>query len=291
MDKWIQRFLLYLRAERNASSHTVRAYRHDLHAFLAFVQKSYPGLAPERNQRLVVRDYLAHLHDRKVQRATILRAIAVLRAFYRFLLREDVIGQTPFLGLAMPRREQRLPRFLAEEDMRQLLELPRQTRTRFSRRDSALLELLYSSGLRIQEACQLNIGDIDLWAGMVRVLGKGNRERMVPVGAQALKAAHAYLSGPSRRAGPLFLNHRGNRLSDRGARYIVAKWVRDAAIHQRVSPHAFRHSFATHLLARGCDLRTVQELLGHRNLVTTQVYTHVSPEHLKKVYEQAHPRA
>lgn len=294
MEKWIQRFILYLRAERGSSAHTLRAYQHDLGAFLAFLRARYPQSSLENHGRLILRDYLSSLHDKGWRRASILRPIAVLRAFFKYLVREGLFPQNPFVGLPMPKREKRLPRFLSEGDMARLLELPRRAPSRRSLRDSALLELLYSSGMRIQELCQLNVEDIDLWTGMVRVFGKGSRERLVPVGQTAQNSIHAYLdTRPAglRKSGPLFLNHRETRLSDRGARMIVDKWVRQAALHQRVSPHAFRHSFATHLLDRGCDLRSVQEMLGHRNLTTTQNYTHVSAEHLKKVYQQSHPRA
>ena len=186
--------MLYLRAERNVSAHTVRAYQHDLHEFLEFLKAKYPRLPLSRNHRLVIRDYLAGLHDRGLGRATISRANAVLRAFYKFLVQEGVTSQTPFVGLPMPKRETRLPRFLPEEAMRQLLELPAQSSEKWAPRDAALLELLYSSGLRVQEACQLNAEDIGLWSGLVRVFGKGAKERMVPVGETALKRIHAYLA-------------------------------------------------------------------------------------------------
>jgi tyrosine recombinase XerC len=293
-ERWIQRFLLYLRAERNSSPHTLRAYKHDLDQFSAFLSRKHPTVELEKHHRLIVREYLSELHDQNHSRATLLRAVAVLRAYFKFLMRSEVLPQSPFVGLPMPKAEKRLPRFLSEEDMQRLLELPRQTRQKQSLRDAALLELLYSSGLRIEELCQLNVEDIDLWGGMVRVFGKGSRERLVPLGQMAQKTIRAYMeSRPAslRRASPLFLNPRSTRISSRGARNIVGKWVKQAALHQKVSPHSFRHSFATHLLDRGCDLRSVQEMLGHRNLTTTQVYTHVSPEHLKKVYQQAHPRA
>jgi integrase/recombinase XerC len=316
MQKYVQQFMMYLRAERNVSPHTVRAYQHDLSEYLKFLERQYPRLALDRKHRLVVRDYLAELHDHVFQRSTVVRAVAVLRAFYKFLVREGAIAQTPFVGLPLPKREKRLPRFLSEEEMARLLELPAHSRQRGALRDTALLELLYSSGLRVQEACQLNVEDVDLWSGMVRVFGKGGKERLVPVGRSALDRLHAYLATPSpsmgegrdgggpptltlphrgggkiRGSGPLFLNLRGGRLSDRGARFVVSRWVRQAALRQKFSPHAFRHSFATHLLSRGCDLRTVQELLGHQSLVTTQTYTHVTPEHLRRVYQKAHPRA
>jgi tyrosine recombinase XerC len=293
-ERWIQRFLLYLRAERNASSHTLRAYKHDLDAFLEFLRRKYPKSELEKHHRLIVRDFLSERHDQTKHRATLLRQVAVLRAYFKFLMRSEVLAQSPFVGLPMPKAEKRLPRYLSEADMQRLLELPRQSRHRASLRDSALLELLYSSGLRIDELCHLNVEDIDLWSGMVRVFGKGGRERLVPLSQMAQKTVHAYIeSRPAslRRAAPLYLNNRATRLSDRGARNIVGKWVKQAALHQKVSPHSFRHSFATHLLDRGCDLKSVQEMLGHRHLTTTQVYTHVSPERLQKVYQQAHPRA
>lgn len=182
MERLTQRFLLYLRAERNASVHTIRAYQHDLKDFLTFLQAKYPRLSPERNHRLVIRDYLASLHERSIRRATLLRAIAVLRAFYKFLIQEGIIPRTPFVGLPMPKREKLLPKFLPEEDMKTLLDIPARSKRKWARRDTALLELLYSSGLRIQELCQLNVQDIDLYGGMVRVFGKGGRSGWCPSG-------------------------------------------------------------------------------------------------------------
>jgi integrase/recombinase XerC len=294
MDRWIQRFLIYLRAERNASEHTLRAYQHDLQDYWAFLQKKYPGLTLERNHRLVVRDYLSELHGRILKRATVLRSIAVLRAFYKFMMREEAIPKTPFVALPMPKKEKRLPRFLPEDDMAKLLDLPMRLKEKNCLRDAALMELLYSSGIRVQELCDLNVEDVDLWTGLARVFGKGSRERLVPVGSSALKIVHAYIESrpeAKKRGAALFLGTEGGRLTSRTARMIVSHWVKKAALHQKVSPHTFRHSFATHLLSRGCDLRSVQELLGHKNLATTQTYTHVTAEHLRKVYEQAHPRA
>lgn len=294
MRSLVTRFLLYLRAERNASPHTLRAYQHDLDAYTQFLSEKYPRLTLDSRHRVVVRDYLSTLHAKSLKRATVLRTIAVLRAFYKYLNQESHTAQNPFAGLPMPKREKTLPRFLPEEDMATLLELPVSTNEPTSLRDGALMELLYSSGMRIHELCQLNAEDIDVWSGQVRVFGKGAKERMVPIGETAQKRLHAYLSGRSQTSKPgtpLFLNPQGGRLSERGARRIVARWVEASALRQHVSPHSFRHSFATHLLRRGCDLKTVQELLGHRNLATTQIYTHVTAEHLKKVYEKAHPRA
>lgn len=294
MTSFTQRFLLFLRAERNSSRHTLRAYKHDLDNFIDFIKRKHPQPIKDRQHRLVIREYLSELHQKGQKRATLLRPVAVLRAFYKFLLRSEIVPQSPFVGLPMPKAEKRLPRYLSEAEMQKLLSLPQGSADKQALRDGALMELLYSSGLRIEELCQLNVDDIDFWGGMVRVFGKGGRERLVPLGETAQKAARAYLeSRPAalRRAAPMFLSPKGTRLSDRVARSIVQKWVQQAALHQKISPHSFRHSFATHLLDRGCDLRTVQEMLGHKSIVTTQIYTHVTPEHLKKVYQQAHPRA
>ena len=288
---WAKSFLtLHLRAERNASAHTLRAYEKDLNGYLQFVQARYPGLSLSRPHRLIVREYLVALHDRKLARASVLRAIAVLRSFYKFLAREEVVTQSPFVGLRMPKREKKLPRFLSESDMAVLLSQPGEKNLR----DSALMELLYSSGLRIQELCDLNVGDLDVWSGLVRVFGKGGRERLVPVGRTALSRLRAYMDArpaAAQKRGALFVNPRGGRLSTTSARAIVHRWTARAGLALNVTPHAFRHSFATHLLNRGCDLRAVQELLGHRSLATTQLYTHVSAEHLQKAYQKAHPRA
>lgn len=291
---WAKRFLLYLRAERNASPHTLRAYQSDLLQFLAFLKERYRGIALERCDRLLIRDYLGHLHEKTGRRSTIIRKVACLRSFFKFLVRDGVLQRTPFYNLPLPKREKRIPHFLSEDQMASLLSLPDCAETAFPKRDQAILELLYATGIRVQELCQLNVEDMDWWGGMVRVFGKGSRERLVPLGETALKAVKAYLNTrpvDRLRAVPLFLNHRGGRLSDRSVRRMVSHWVQRTALEKRVTPHVFRHSFATHLLDRGCDLRSVQEMLGHKSLVTTQLYTHVTPERLKRVYEKAHPRA
>jgi tyrosine recombinase XerC len=291
--RWQQQFLLYLRVERNASAHTLRAYEHDLRNFVGFVVKEYKTLTPE-NQRLVIRDYLSRLQSTVQERSSALRPIAVLRSFFKYLVRHGHAPQTPFAGLRMPKRDKKLPKFLSEAEMEKLLELPPASADPSALRDGALMELLYSAGLRIHELCQLNVQDVDLWSGVVRVMGKGSRERIVPVGISAQKAIRRYLEqrpAALRNSGPLFLNKNAGRLTERGGRGRVALWVKRAALRQSISPHAFRHSFATHLLNRGCDLRTVQEMLGHKSLSTTQIYTHVTTERLRQVYDNAHPRA
>lgn len=302
LDLTALRFLQYLRAERNYSPHTLRAYRSDLAAFAAFLKARYPDVAVTACERVILRDYFARLQEEGFRRTSLLRKIAVLRSYFKHMTREGLVERNPFLFLASPRAEKRIPRFLTEEDMRALFD-----QTEMQPRDRAMLEMLYSCGLRIEELVSMNLSDIDFISGMVRVWGKGSRERMVPAGDYCLKAVHDYLrqrpaasakdmpfSGVARQgtpAGPVFLNWRGKRITSRGARKVLHAWFVRAGMTGKVTPHTLRHSFATHLLDRGCDLRSVQEMLGHKSLATTQVYTHVTAESLKKVYDKAHPRA
>lgn len=302
MKSRIQRFLTSLRARRNFSAHTLRAYAADLAEFEAFWTRRRGG-AVSGLDRTCVRAYLAHLQTRLqtgrskgLSRGSLLRKISSLRSFIRHLLDEGDLKKDPFLNVPLPKREKRLPRFLTEAEMGSVLkkgapgvEWPRL-------RDRAVLEFLYSSGLRRSELVRLNVEDVDFMSGLVRVFGKGSRERMVPVGDAALKALRDYLrkrprpkgSGP---AEPLWINNKGRRLSDSGAALIVRRCVREAGLFKSVSPHGIRHSFATQLLDGGCDLRSLQEMLGHKNLSTTQVYTHTTLEKLRKIYKDAHPRS
>jgi integrase/recombinase XerC len=238
----------------------------------------------------VVRAYLARLHRRKLAKATIARKLAAVRSCFRFLARRGTLEANPARQVRGPRLGRRLPSFLPVDETTALLN-PEPELSPGGARDRALLELLYASGLRVAEACGLDVDDLDEGRRTVRVLGKGSKERVVPVGESALEALAAYLAMRGRRRGPLFLNARGGRLTPRSAHRIVRARARRAGIVQRVTPHTLRHSFATHMLGAGADLRLIQELLGHRRLSTTQRYTHVSPEHLMRVYDAAHPRA
>lgn len=289
LEVMIQRFLIHAKAARAVSPHTLRAYAGDLARFL----RAYPGLAAADLSRVHVRGYLAALQKSSLKRASVLRRISALKSLVRYLRGEKVLARDPFLALAMPKREVRLPRFLTEAEMVELLESGAPARSPRRERDRAILELLYSSGLRRAEISALNRGDVDFVGGFVRVLGKGSRERLVPVGDRALVALREYARVKTQGSGlspaPLFLNGRGERLSGAGVALVVDQWALRARWLKPVSPHAFRHSFATHLLNRGCDLRSVQEMLGHKSLATTQVYAHVSLERLKKVYEESHP--
>ncbi|MBI5624539.1 MAG: tyrosine-type recombinase/integrase [Elusimicrobia bacterium] len=310
--------MAHLRATRNYSDHTLRAYEADLAAFLAYSKAQSPAVdAPEGLSRLHLRGYMASLQGLK--RNSILRKVSTLRSWIRYLQENGAVKEDPFTKIASPKKEARLPKFLTEAEMGELLDgeagLPPETRER----DRAILELLYSSGLRRSELSSLNVGDVDFLSGLVRVFGKGRRERIVPVGAKALSRLRDHLrrrghgseppsaeggrpapSGawpPMARTGgrlagsaPLFVNSRGERLTDAGVAWVLKRWLGRIKAFKRVTPHAFRHSFATHLLDRGCDLRQVQEMLGHKSLATTQIYTHVSLERLKKIYNDAHPR-
>ncbi|OGS01056.1 MAG: hypothetical protein A3G41_05145 [Elusimicrobia bacterium RIFCSPLOWO2_12_FULL_59_9] len=318
MNNSLHKFLGELKAQRNYSPHTLRAYERDLRDFLDFsaAPPALPGTrssaegagadaGPIKLDRGRLRAYLAFLQSRKtargalLRRASVLRKIASLRSFVRFLVEQGEIKADPFIGLPLPKKESLLPRFLTEEEMSALLRAGPERKPPQRERDVAILELLYSTGIRRAELCQLNAGDVDFIAGFIRVMGKGSRERLVPVGQPALAALRSYLSvrrskeaqGKSfQGAEPLFVSVRGRRLSSAAVPLIVHRWARAAKFSKALTPHMFRHSFATHLLDRGCDLKSVQEMLGHKNLSSTQIYTHVSLEHLRKVYQKAHPR-
>ncbi|HTK91240.1 MAG TPA: tyrosine recombinase XerC [Verrucomicrobiae bacterium] len=282
-------FLEFLAAERGASAHTLRGYAGDLaelQAYLRSVRVSGLAAADAR----VLRGYLAWLHGRGLAKSSIARKVACARSCYRFLARRELVATNPARQLASPRLPRRLPSVLPKDESKELLDAPAED-TLAGRRDRALLELLYASGLRVAECCGLDLEDVDRRHGSVRVMGKGSKERVVPVGEIALEALEAYLDRRGGGHGPLFRNARGTRLSTRSVHSIVRRRARAAGLARRVTPHTFRHTFATHLLGEGADLRFIQELLGHSRLSTTQRYTHVSPEHLMKVYDAAHPRA
>jgi integrase/recombinase XerC len=289
----IERFVRHLDRERNASAHTVRAYREDLAQFASYLRGEIGAEPrPQDADHLAVRGFLASLHEGGVRRVSAARKLAALRTFFRYLCREGVLERNPAAAILSPRLERRIPSHLEEDETAALLDVPGADDT--SLRARALLEVLYATGIRCAELVGLDLPDVDLDARMVRVLGKGRKERVVPFGSRAREAVLAYL--PARaRAGPaseaLFVNRRGGRLTDRSVRYLLAARVRQVALAKRISPHSLRHSFATHLLGRGADLRTIQELLGHASLSTTQRYTHVDTKHILAIYNKAHPRA
>ena len=298
----IQPFLDHLAAERHYSPHTLLSYELDLRQFAGFWTEDQNSPEPrwEVVDARLLRRYLGFLQERGYSRRSIARKLASLRSFYRFLVREGRVQQSPARLVAVPRQERKLPEFLAEPEVNELLVSPN-SGTPLGLRDRAILETLYATGARVSELCGLDLDHLDYSDGDVRVRGKGKKERQIPLGSYAIGALGDYLRHGrpvllARRRGPgrekaLFLNRRGTRLSPRSVARLVKRYVQKTAIVRRCTPHTIRHSFATHLLDHGADLRDVQELLGHENVSTTQIYTHVTRERLRKVYEQAHPRA
>jgi integrase/recombinase XerC len=285
-------FFAYLETERNVSPHTLAAYRSDLIQWREFVRKEKgTDVSAQEIDHLLLRRYLAGL-SKTSKKSSIGRKLAAIRSFFRFLLRRGTITRNPAELVATPKKEQRLPFHLDIDQTTSLMEAPDDD-NKYARRDRAILELLYSSGLRVSELTGLNIGELDLTGGMVRVTGKGGKERIVPVGSRALAALQEYLGQrPGVEAGSaLFLNTRGERINRRSVARIVDLHVLRIAAFKRISPHTLRHTFATHLLEGGADLRAIQELLGHASLSTTQKYTHVGIDRLMEVYDKAHPKA
>jgi integrase/recombinase XerC len=283
--EYIEKFLRYLDVEKGVSSHTLRAYRKDLELFIG--QCGDPLSAGISD----VRGFLASEINKGHKKTTAGRRLAAIRSFFRFLNREGRIRSNPAKLLSSPKTGRQLPRFLSVDEIFSLVEKPEGAGFQISR-DRAALELLYSSGLRVSELSGLNMDDMDLREGLLKVRGKGRKERIVPVGGKAMAAIRSYMLERSllKKTGTaLFLNKSGGRLSDRGVRRIVVKYARQLALSGRVSPHTLRHTFASHLLQSGADLRTIQELLGHSSLSTTQKYTHLDITHLMEVYDKAHP--
>jgi integrase/recombinase XerC len=290
----IGEFLRHLALERRLSPRTVEAYRGDLEGLATFLHRSKGSLAGATHLQL--RRWLAHLSTRGLARSSIARKAAAVRSFYRFGTRRGLIEANPAARLASPKQGLRLPSVLKPGEAAALVSLP-QGGEAWAVRDRVVLELLYASGLRVSELCALDVGDVDLDRGRVRVMGKGGREREVPVGEVAGDAVRSYLEGPRSEIVPpsggsaLFFNRRGKRLAPRDVRAIVEKYRGQVLAGRRVSPHTLRHSFATHLMEGGADIRAVQELLGHASLNTTQRYTHVSRGRLFGAYRRSHPRA
>ena len=292
-------FLSFLALNRNVSRHTRRAYESDLVQFLAFVAEDRGvkrrDLDPASLDRRAVRGFMADVHARGLSRATAARKLAAVRTFLRYLRRESLIEGDPGSLVPTPKRDVRMPAHLSEREMQALLSAP-STADPLGRRDRAVLELFYASGLRLSELAGLDIDDVNLSAKMVRVLGKGGKERLVPFGAPAASALRTYLKDRDalvgiRDRGQLFVNYRGTRLTSRSIDRLVRRYVATCSARMGISPHALRHSFATHLLQRGADLRVIQELLGHSRISTTQRYTHVNAAQLLDVYNKSHPRA
>ncbi len=286
MKRYVEKFLTYLEIEKNYSPHTLTNYKIDLNELSALLD--HPD--PLKLSYLHLRKYLAQMRQRSLKPRTLARKLSSIRSFFKFLHREGLIKNNPAVLLLTPRLDKKLPKFLSEKEVTALIESPPLDKTA-GKRDRAILELLYSSGLRVSELVGMNVESVDAISNLVKVRGKGKKERLVPVGDKAVEALRDYLNDRASGQRALFLNKNGRRLSDRGVRNIINKHILKTSIRMNVSPHVMRHSFATHLLNRGADLRSVQELLGHVNLSTTQIYTHISTERLKNVYDKAHPHA
>ena len=298
MQAATDRFLRYLRVERNASPLTIKSYREDLEGLLEYFADD-TGAIPRPNAitTLDLRSYVAALTEAGYAKTSIARRLASLRSFFRFAQREGLTDENPAKPLRNPRKNRKLPHFLSHDEIDRLLRAP-MTNTSAGLRDRAILETIYSAGLRVSEVVGINDGDIDFAAGIVRIRGKGRRERLSPLGSFAIKAVRKWLAQrelaadvPAGPAAPVFTNKFGRRITTRSVARMLEKHLQMTGLDQRTSPHTLRHSFATHLLDHGADIRSVQELLGHKSLATTQIYTHVSTASLKKVYERAHPRA
>jgi integrase/recombinase XerC len=315
-DRHITEFVQYLENERDASPHTVANYRMDVRQFAGFTwgTESKPPFAWAGTDRFAARRFLVELQKSGCEPSTTGRKLSSLKSFYRFLEREDVVKQSPFAGIAAPRRPRKLPEILSVSEVEKLLAAPSRVSARLKReagkldplrgyaalRDTALLEVLYSTGGRVSEIVGLEEGQVDLLSGIVRVRGKGKKERLCPLGRpactaiRAMQAAEQVLRAERRsrmESRPVFLNLKGGRLTSRSVERMMKKYLPEAGLNPELTPHTLRHSFATHMLDAGADLRSVQELLGHASLSTTQIYTHISVERLKKVYQDAHPRA
>lgn len=289
MDRYIDKFIRYLEIEKGASAHTIANYSIDLMALRDFLNNK----PLEEIDHLTLRRFLASLKDKGYAKATMARKLACLRSFFKFLCRDGYIKSNPAKAMHSPKLDKKLPLFLGLGEMLKLLSLPSRD-TLLGLRDRAILEALYSTGIRVSELVGLNLEDIDFIGGVLKVYGKGKRERFAPIGDKALGAIRIYLAKCShteegRKA--LFLDKNGRRLSSQGIRRIIGKYINKLSRKINISPHTLRHTFATHLLERGADLRSIQELLGHLNLSTTQIYTHVTAERLKSVYDKTHPRA
>jgi integrase/recombinase XerC len=290
MERFIDKFINYLKIEKNYSEHTLRCYGSDLKELASFLENKDPkGIS-----HLHLRRYLAHLKQKNLSKRTIVRKLGAIRSFFRFLLRERHIKANPVDSVFTPKLDKKLPEFLDSESIIKLITSPAKGEVS-GLRDRAILEVLYSTGMRVSELVGLNKEDVDLIAGAAKVRGKGKKERITLLGRQAQHALDDYVkrrketgSGETKA---LFLNRLGTRLTDRSVRRVIDKYIRQCSIEQKISPHSIRHSFATHMLNNGADLRSVQELLGHKNLSTTQIYTHLSTKRIQEMYSKAHPRA
>jgi integrase/recombinase XerD len=296
MENELKDFIHYIMVERGLAENTIVSYERDLKKYTMYLQKVEAVTSLEEVTRFSILHYLKYLQEQNHSAKTLARHIASIRSFHHFLLREQVVTHDPTVHIETPQGERKLPKVLNIEEVEALLQAPKDNDA-FGMRDKAMLELLYATGLRVSELTSLDLSDIHTTMGFVRCLGKGNKERIIPIGRLATEAVENYLQRGRREllgkktTDALFLNRHGNRLSRQGFWKILKKLTKEANITKELTPHTLRHSFATHLLENGADLRAVQEMLGHADISTTQIYTHVSKARLSDVYKQFHPRA
>lgn len=298
MQATIERYLRYLHVERNASEYTIKSYREDLLSLADYLTEAMGACPdPARVDPLMLRNYVSAMHEAQYARTSIARRLASMRGLFKFAQREGLVEQNPAKPLRNPRPHRKLPHFLTTDEIQTLLSAPDASAV-MGLRDRAIFETMYSAGLRVSELVGISDGDLDLEDGLVRVKGKGKRERLSPLGRYAVEAIEQWLGKRVLAKGktptatsPVFTNKFGNRLTTRSVARMLEKYLLQTGLNLKTSPHTLRHSFATHLLDRGADIRSVQELLGHKSLVTTQIYTHLSTAGLRQAYEQAHPRA
>lgn len=295
MQDNLQDYLNYLSVERGLSKNTLESYARDLRQYLNYLSEKKNLKITETTQATVI-GYLLQLQAKGKATATLSRSLAAIKSYYHFLFREDKIEKDPTINLDAPKQEKRLPRVLAVEDVERLLEQP-DLKNPAGIRDRAMLEALYATGLRVSELVSLRVGDLNLDMGYIKCFGKGSKERIVPLGSVATKQIRLYLEharkflASSMNEDTLFLNHHGRRLTRQGFWKIIKKYAETINLQEEITPHTLRHSFATHLLENGADLRSVQEMLGHADISTTQIYTHLTKSKIKEVYEKTHPRA
>ena len=295
MKNELKAFLDHLRYEKNASPHTVASYWRDLSQMADYLEEKKVALKEIDN--FILRGFLARLHERKNKKSTIARKLASIRSFLQFCLKRRWLEDNPARVVSTPKQEKHVPSFLSEEEMNHFLDLPHKSERILDLRDKALLELLYATGIRVGELVGTNLEDVNFEERLIIIRGKGKKERLLPFGKKAEESMRAYIPKRSLinkgriEEEPLFLNFRGKRLSARSVERIVDKYLQRAALRRKISPHSLRHSFASHLLSRGADLRVIQELLGHESLATTQKYTHIDLRQLLDVYRKSHPRS
>lgn len=297
LTKNVKGFISYLKVERNASPLTISVYEKDLHSFIDFIKSEHIKSINQVDQT-VVRIYLTKLYEKKLSRTSVSRTLSCLRTFYKYLEKDKLVEQNPFVHIPLPKQDKLIPGFFYQEELSELFKVNDLSKPS-GQRDQALLEMLYATGIRVSECATLTVKQIDFSLGVINVIGKGRKERFIPFGQYAADALRQYidegrnelLSKSNMETDIVFLNARGNPITTRGINYILDKVIERSSVTANMHPHKLRHTFATHLLNEGADLRTVQELLGHDNLSSTQIYTHVTKDRLRAVYMNSHPRA